>query len=319
MKRSLTLGLICISYALAALPAPKPIEGHPSIISKTFSSCSGDFTFKFTPPKDWGFGSISSSQGSGYYELFPVNGGAGCTIEIKKYDDENLLKVAVEDLKKGFKSVKPLDNGFEAELPKAWFACRVQGNHLIQIWYSLPKKAAHATAAWNDLKNCLAISQKAAVDKNQPYARVTEAEYDGYWCHHPNNKLHVLFKSFPIIRCTINKDDKLVHYIRFSDLKAVGYFFIKWDQINLGEKAPYQGHLNEMLKEITQIEPKQKMEKEAVFNVASGYSLWRGSPYNLLTVSADGFLFGFAIKPEGFLNVDLNDYIGRVKWKIDNN
>ena len=197
-------------FAATKDPAPpKPVQGSPSFISKSLTTQSGDYAFDFKFPPGWGMGQMRSSpDGSGDFLLFPTEGGYGCKVEIIPFENAQRAKEALENQKLSFKSPKALKTGFEVELPKAWYACYVEGAQLVQIWYSLPKKTKESESTWAALKESLSIShgakKAAAADKPKAsspvpkaYSPVTEESLKGWWCHHPNNKLHVLFESSP--------------------------------------------------------------------------------------------------------------------------
>jgi hypothetical protein len=326
MKRSFLimtiLSVILCSQAIA-LPTPKPIKGSAAIVSKSFSAGAGEFVFDFKFPSGWGMGQMQASpNGSGFFQLFPVNGGVGCSIEITKYDHADLAKDALHDIRETFEKITKIQDGFEVSLSKAYYSCRINGDHLIQIWYSLPKKKKEHTKTWEQLKNCVSISHAghpSLQDKEREFLPVVELPLRGWVCNHPNNNLHVIFESYPIFTCTPNKESSSISLLKFKDIKSSGFFYVKWDQTDLDKNEPYQEHLQEMLQDILKIEPNQQVLQAQEFDLKEGYAILRGNPYGLITLSGDGFLFGFAVKSENSsIRYDINDHIKRIKWQKDN-
>lgn len=313
------LSALLFSQAFA-IPPPKPIEGSASIVSKSFSTSAGDFSFDFNFPSGWGMGEMhASAEGWGSFHLFPVNGGIGCSIEITKFDNANLAKNALQDFRKTFKSTSKLQDGFEVELPKAFYACRAKGDHLIQIWYSMSKKKKEHAKNWESLKNCVSVSllSKAPLhDKEQEFLPVVESPIYGWICNHPNNQLRVIFDSHPFYTCIANVDNSAAYLLQIKHRKCHGFFYVKWDQTGLDKSEPYHEHLQEMLQDVLKIEPDQQFSQAPEFNLKDGYAILYGNPYGLVTLSGDGFLFGFAVKAqEPHSSYDINDLIKRIKWQ----
>ena len=316
--------LMCIVFSNAnALTPPKPIEGAAFIAAKEFSTDAGDFTFNFKFPSGWGMGNMSTTEdGSGIFMLFPLKGGAGCSIEISKYSNGTLLKAAFDGLLKEFSSAKLLDDGFEVEFSKAWYAWTRSGEHMIQIWYSIPKKTKEYAQQWKGLKDCVSIGNKASKggnDVQQQIASVTEYPLHGWWCHHPNNKLHILFESFPSIICAPAKDSAARHLLSFTDFTCSGFFYVKWDQEDFDKIETFQKHLDEMVQDLKKMESKQTVDTPT-FDLNQKYAILPGSPYSFVTLASPTghFLFGFAIKrSNSFLKYDINDLIKRVKYAKD--
>ena len=139
----------------------------------------------------------------------------------------------------------------------------------------------------------------------------------GYWCHHPDNKLHVLFETFPgPMSCVINDDDSMTHYLKFDEFRCSGYFFIKWDQNRFDQEVTYSDHLATMVAEIKKIEANQTVASKTEFDLKQHYGLLPGSPYGFITIAGDGFLFGFAVKGKEGFSYDINSLIRRVKWTM---
>lgn len=330
MKKLLVSLFFCCTLAtpLLALSPPKPVEGTPMILSKSFTSKSGDYVFTFKFPSGWGMGEMKTSpDGSGNFVLYPEKGGHGCRMEMIPFESEKLAKEALENLKISFKETKDLKGGFEVDLSKAWFAAKVEGKQLIQIWYSLPKKTKESGAIWESLKNCVSLSQESKAPKKEPseskpkkYEPVTEDFMRRGWvCHHPSNKLHVIFEAKPLIKCALAKDNAKYQLSYDDTLTASsGFFYVKWDPNDLQDKGTFQQHLKDMLQDIRTREPNQKMADNLTCNLEGGYAQWSGNPYDLWTVAGDGFLFGFAVKPHwAFKGYDINDLVKKVKWYKD--
>ena len=130
--------------------------------------------------------------------------------------------------------------------------------------------------------------------------------------------MHVLYQSRIVDQIRPNRNSKFPYLLQINDLDGLGYFYIKWDQKDLEKLKPYQEHLNQMILHILSLEKGQKFEKEPKFNKEEGWALLQGNPYTVISLSGDGFLFGFALKNRNmWRNLDFNSYIQRVKWWTD--
>lgn len=304
--------------SLVAVDPPKPIQGFPSIVTQKYLMGVGDSLLTFTLPTGWGLGDVvASAKGPSHFTLFPQNGGEGCTIDVRRFESQEVAQEALKSIKKTFKSQVTFENGFEVELKKAWYSCSTQGEYLVEIWYSLKKKQKESAQIWQTLKSCFAISSIAVqgsmgCPKDRP---AVEKTLEGWICHHPENKVDVFFEIFPLNTAIKNEEENSLHLIAFEELRASGYFFVKWDQTNLSVEHPYQEHLNEMFQDIVKLHSSQKKTGKASVDLEQGYGYLPGQPYNIITLSGDRFLFGFAFKSKNSLhNYDVNDLIKRVKW-----
>lgn len=322
MKNLLKFLITClfISSSLIALEVPKPIKGTPSLISKEYSIGVGSVLFTFKLPPGWGLGNISAQADSpSYFTLFPQKGGFGCSIKVTRFDNDALANDAVQQMKKNFKKVSTLGNGFEAELKSAWFSCTSNSQYLVQIWYSLPKKQKNSYQIWKDLKQSMVISpiqsQPAPNSEANANRSPIEKTFNGWVCHHPANKVDVFFETFPLINASLKEDASQLYLLKFSGTFVSGYFYIKWDQNDLTTNAPFEAHIQEILQDIKKFDSSQKIGTPT-YDLAQGYGYADGNPYRLITVKGDGFLFGFAFKPSlSFASYDVNDLVKLVKWK----
>lgn len=309
---------ICLCSRAVALPIPKPIEGSASIISPSFTTTAGDFSFSITLPAGWGIGEMQVSHtGCGSFHLFPTNGGIGCSMEISSFDQAALARESLESFRRTFKSVSEIEGGFEVELSKAFYACRLQGEQLIQIWYSLPKKKKEHVKNWKMLKNCLSLSRKLAIEQApQEWLPIVQSPFHGWICHHPHNDLRVMFDPGPLYTGTANTDDAKNYLLEFKSWQCQGFFYVKWDLPNLDKDEPYHEHLQEMLQDVLAIAPTQTVLQDPELNLQEGYAILQGSPYTLVTLSGDGFLFGFAVKVLPLtMSYDINTLIRAIKWQ----
>lgn len=276
----------------------------------------------------------TTKEGSGSFKLYPINGGVGCRIDIIYYDQPNLAEKALQDIRKTFSSVKDRKDGFEAQSSKAYFSCRVHENHLIKIWYSLPKKEKKHDKEWKHLQNCVTIlpSSKSSLmttlfpDDMDHHPSVVEIPQMGWACYHPQKQLCVIFETWPMLTGKPKERDELSHLIYFHDFKSKGYFYVKWDQptVQWNQSAasnhePYHQHLQEMINDLLMLEPNQQFLENPVFNETHGYATLTGTPYDIFTLAEDGFLYGFAVRPTGLMSYDINDLLKKIKWLSSTN
>ncbi len=309
--------------SLFAIDPPSPIKGSPNIFAgKQFSTMAGDTLFVFTFPENWGMGNTSASKDQGHFILFPKEGGFGCSIHVDRFMDCETASEEQGRLKEDCSHPVEISKGFEVVMKKACYACLVNGPYLIQIWYSLPKLSAKEMAIWEKLRECISVSEERKPEKKEgsrEWVAVEELVREGWVCHHPNNQLHVLYKSWGgVDRCKINGDLSRSYLLTIGDIFSSGYFYIKWDQEDLAISEPYERHLDEMKVDIVKGEKSQRFQRKMQFNAEEGWALLDGTPYTLLSLSGDGFLFGFALKNErSFNSIKLNDYVKRVVWWVD--
>ncbi len=318
----LVLTLISAAPAMALSP-PKPVTGFPSIMSGRGTHFHlRDKIISVKAPQGWGIGdtSLSSEDKTSYLSLFPSNGDYGCTIQIDRYPDESAAAAALEKVKHTFSSVKPIQNGFEVDLKKAWFSCKQSSTCVVQMWYSLPKKKSDSLKKWQSLKDCVSIEpievqEPVPVElSNQP--AVEKRGFD-WVCHHPENKIDLFFKTLPFWESNGNTDPSKLYSVEFKDIMSDGYFYVKWDQADCTHEAVYHDFLKEILADLKGIDSAQQARGKAIVNLDQKLAFWKGSPYTIVIVSADdsGFLFGFALQQSiPHLNVDWDSYIQRVSW-----
>ena len=323
-KIAVFLSLSClVATNLFPLDPPKPVKNTPNIISSSGKSFfrAGGTVLQVSCPEGWGVGDLFASQDYSHFSLFPNQGGFGCTVTVNRFANEGEAQEEALRLKSTFSNALDLSNGFEATFKSAWYACQVEGLFVVQMWYSLPKKNPEHEALWQKMKQCLAVSsaQAPVVSPSTEWKPAIEAPWKGWVCNHPSNKLHVLLKCTPVEKVAYNLDLSKAYLFAIGDLRASGFFYIKWDQVELDKVAPYEQHLKEMAADILKMEKTQTFAKDLTSDLQGGWSLRNGNPYTLITFSGDGFLFGFALKQKNqFVSYDFNDYIKRVEWWVDN-
>jgi hypothetical protein len=156
-------------------------------------------------------------------------------------------------------------------------------------------------------------------DDELPVLPISELPLLGWALHHPkNNNVQVIFESFPLMNCMPNFEPSRLHLLEFEDLKCSGFLYIKWDQFNFQSKVTFQKHLDEILQDIMSFEPNQIFADDYEYDLDQGYGILRGSPYGLITLSGEGFLFGFAVRA-AHVKYDINELIHKVKWVIEYN
>lgn len=343
---------------VCALSSPKPIKGNPSIITNVFTTTVGNTTLNIKVPVGWGIGEVqTSAEESASIQVFPAKGGLGFSVEMKKFSDPTAAKAALAEIQKTFSSVTILADGFETKRSRAFFSCHVQGSHLIQIWYAFPKKEKKYTRHWRDFRGCVTLSSGTTPPIDQPVVQepaeilpiqesgdmgygdddksypdqksrkilsAVELPRRGWALTHPEGALRVVFETFPLIKCTPNQDVAATYLLQFEDNRANGFLYVSWDQLVWDrqvsdDKEPYRMHLQAMSQEILALEPNQKFEQDPEYYLKDGYAIIRGNPYGLITLSGDGFLFGFAIKDKDpLMSHDISEYTNRIKWQILN-
>jgi hypothetical protein len=310
--------LLLVSTAFA-LPAPRSIQGSPMITSRQFQLGCGSATYHFVFPADWGMGECSTSgtTGTGHFTVFPVRGGVGCTMDIRRFETVEQLQGELERIRGTFSATKNLPNGFEAEVPSGWYAAQQHGTSLVEVWYILPRKTPADRNRWPALRDCVTVSEL------EPKSAEPEATYlplektrEGWVYHHPDHKLHVLFESRMMSACAPVSDLKRRDVLHFKDTFWEGFFYIKWNQASLDTAEPYRAHLKEMLADLRMDVPQQVVYGDPEFDSAGGYAVSQGSPYTLISCSGndDPFLFGIALRPKMPFAKDMNEIIHKVKW-----
>lgn len=326
-----------------ALTPPAPIKGKPNIQSKQLDLTFGNTNILFAFPQGWGMGATSSSaqEGTGYFELYPIKGGTGCRMEMRRYDDEEAMQNKMASLQNTFKTITPLNNGFEVEFPKAYYACIANQLHLTQIWYAFEKTKA-PRSNWETLRDCFIINLLVPVEEK--FALLQQKKYEGWLCNHPNKKLHILFKSYPHINCTPNEDAMKNYLLQFDSHDMSGYFYVNWDQssidtptetsffdfferfiskelMSLNTEAPFRSHLELMMNDLELVNENQKYDKYGpTYDLENGYAIWNGSPYTLLSISGgkNPFMIGFVVKSKfSFKNCDPDNLLKKVIWWTD--
>ncbi len=261
-------------------------------------------------------GETSASEISGHFNLFPNEGGYGCSVQIDRFDNETLAKDEADRLSRTFSSVNDLSDGFESVSEKARYACRVSGLYVVQTGYSVSKASSQDAAIWEKLKLCVSVSEDKTLESlGEKWVAVQEIKWKGWVCNHPNNQLHVLCKNNMFSPTKPNQDSSKKYLLEIGDMQSSGFFYVKWDQQNLDISKPYEEHLNEIKADILNIEKKQSCERNIVFDQKQGWAFLRGNPYTLISLSGDGFLFGFALKStHAVIPFNVNDYVKRVEW-----
>jgi hypothetical protein len=295
--------VVCMCLALGSLSAvPPPVKGSPlSMTGARVIKGAGDYVFEFNLPEHWGLGEEAAlPDGTGHFLLFPEKGGQGVQIQVKSFTTEVLAKQAFDKDKAQYKTVKKLADGFEVELPKAWFSCRLAGKQVIHTWYSLAKKKKHHPANWKKVKSCLHVSCLA-----QYPIPIVEAVPAGALCHHPERKFQVLFKASPGTTCRANRSAQRSHYLEIARPTSSALMYIKWD-VNPSEKELHV-HANTMMKDLRQSDPKQKfsdpVRSDADAVIIGGY------PYHVVSIACGGLLIGFAVKTEGDILAEMVHYM----------
>lgn len=313
---------VLLASSLMALDIPKPIKGSASLISgsNNHNYGAGDLLVNLKTPNGWGVGNLSlSANQPSQISVFPIGGGYGCTINIRRCANATDANNAIEVVKKDFKQRTSLDNGFEAETKHAWYCCKATGDYFMEMWYPVPKMNKDTLKNWNALKNMVTLSSRAAetpkeVDPSIPRPPVEKSGFK-WVAHHPENLFDVYFEPAMAMTVTKNENPDQLYLLRFNNYDCSGYFFIKWDQTDLSTETPFSNHLQEMLNDIRKLESSQRLVGSTQVNVKDGYAYSQGTPYNLITLSGDGFLFGFAYKPTfTFRNYDVNELIRKVRW-----
>jgi hypothetical protein len=192
MKKICSILLLCLSTLLCshaiALTPPKPIKGTPGINAKSLN-LNG---YAFELPGGWGVGEMNRTDDSQFFQLYPTQGGVGCSVEISKFDNAVLANKALKRKLKTFSTDAKqitLEDGFEIELPKAYYSCRVNGEYLIQMWYSLPEKTNKKYSKnWKLLKNLsIAVPRDIPSIDVEPKFLSVERTIFGTWIfNHPN-------------------------------------------------------------------------------------------------------------------------------------
>lgn len=310
--------LFILTNAVFALNPPAPIKGSASFITgKQFVTTAGQTTFSLKLPEGWGVGEMSALPNStSHFTIFPAKGGYGGSIQVDRFNQPN---EEVSRLRQTFSKITDMPDGFEVTFPKAWYACRVQGMYVIQIWYSLPK-ATQKPPIWDQFKQCLSVTEtnqqiSQAPEKWEP---ITEIPFRGWACNHPNKKLHVLVRSNPIdfAKPSENMDKK--HVLQVGSSFGSGFFYIKWDQEKLDTQEPFAAHLKEMEDDLFSFEKSQRFESSCQYDLTGGFASRIGYPYTILSVSGDGFLFGFALKStKDWRALEFNDFVRRINWWED--
>jgi hypothetical protein len=311
MKRLALLMLLVLP--IFGLEPPKPFKGVGTNMSLGFSQ----MDIKIID--GWNIDTTDLSIGKeANFKIVPSQSGWGCQVHINAFNDDYEANAEVNRLKSTFQGTFYMPDGFEAKVKESRYACRQQGSHVIQIWYPLPHKRDFSENVWNAIKNGVSLVEKNQQKEPVQWVAVTEHPGEGLVCHHPNNKLHVLYKKSFTDRASPNHDANKKYMLSFSDRISSGYFYVKWDQESLSTKEPYDNHLGEIRSDILAIEPDQKFEDSVNYDLEYGAGFQKGSPYSILTVYGDGFLFGFAVKPiMTFRSLDWMDFIKKVAWWQD--
>lgn len=309
-----------------AITPPKPITGRPGLMAgKNTNIHAGEYTFTFALPSGWGMGSFKTNpEGSGSFQLFPQEGGVGCTITIEKSED---AVKSLEKIRKKFSSFKEIKNGFEVEMSKAFFCCQTTSDLVIQIWYSLPKKSKEHAKIWKSLRKCLTISRDVSPDSHEAPAALNDASSDlndspendhpafaeisdTEWAfYHPTEDKHLTLTTTRPVQC-VPYSQEYNSYLLLEDGKCLGYFTVKWDQLSARLFKPaienpglYDQFLDEMLQDLLTFEPTQQINDAPKYHQEFGLTELKGEPFNLTAFSGFDCLVGMAINndaPEDF-------------------
>ena len=306
--------LMClIAGSLFALEPPEPITGESSwTSSKELSIAIGDANLKFNLPGGWGIGETSMSAGkSGYFTLYPTKGGYGCAIGIEPMKSVADLEARMALQKESFLQTMDLEDGFEAQIGPARYSCRKNDLFLIETWYVLLGESSEADSVWQALKSCISVAPQRVV---QPFFDDTESMHEWKF-NHPARTHQVLLKKSIMETCQVNPNPDGQYLVGMDSYSHTAYFYLKWNQENLDTLAPFKDQLDEMQEEILALMPSQRFEKNYRYDQEEGWAILKGRPYSLISLSGEGFLFGFAIRSKSVFNVDLTDFIKRVSWR----
>ena len=331
------LTLSCLLFSpLRGISPPSPIQGTPNILTPKFSLTCGFTAFEIDIPAKWGLGNFpNSSEDTTYFDLYPRQGGNGCAITVKRYENGDQAMNALNKLRNRCDKTIDLPDGFETELSRAWFSCRANGQFLIKTWYSLPKKKSEHKNDWKNLKNCIRVSNvqtpifyPSAAKNCGPIEEMME----GWKFKHPVIEQFVLFKMRSGV--TLNKDDNFKYLISFSDSDKFadkfadkfppffnksphlkGYFYLKWDQTELDTANPYQNFADEIAQDIKAKHVKSIFDPMEI-HLKEGVALIKGTPYAIFVFAGDNILFGFAIESFGMKGEDLNKLSEKIAWSI---
>lgn len=145
---------------------------------------------------------------------------------------------------------------------------------------------------------------------------ISEIPFVGWCLQHPNDKLQVIFESYPDLSCMPNYELSPSYLLQFEGSRASGFLYIKWDQSAFPSKNTFKHHLEEMLLDITRLEPNEITADDYEYDLNQGYGILRGSPYGLISLSGDCFLYGFAVNAKSD-PYDIHDLLHRIKWSIE--
>lgn len=320
---------ICLLIGqLNALSPPKPIKGTAMTVpSSQISKFNiAGLCFELSLPKGWGLStSYLNTDGSRCAMLFPGKNGFGCMVTIHTFDQDQDLQKKMSVIKKSFKKVQLGSDQFEHMTKNTRYCCKKRGLNLIEVWYSLPRNKAINKKLWASLKNCITLCEEEEkegiiVEEEKPSEAVLKKIPDKGWVYnHPDNESHVIFETDEILFVSKNTDSNRSHLLEITDMDTSGFYYVEWDQQNLDTINPYKAHLKKMYQEIVSFDTKQKFEKNPEYSLEDKCGFWRGHPYSIITLSGDGFVYGFALKNKfRFSSANISDYIKRVKWWKDN-
>lgn len=237
---------------------------------------------------------------------------------MNQFETEALASAEVERLRSTFSSTKSLLNGFESELKNAWYASYTNENYVAQIWYVVPKKSNENRVHWENLKHSISIEKEKRKTTEINGIDMEEVPHKGWVFNHPEDKLYVMFKNDFINPSKPCQDPDKAYLLSIGDMDSSGYFYLKWNSEDPDTRAPYDKHLDELKADVLKLEPNQTFEKNSVYVEEEQWAFLRGSPYTIISLSGDGFLFGFALKNKGWRNTfDLNKYLKRVEWWLN--
>ena len=165
---------------------------------------------------------------------------------------------------------------------------------------------------------CSSFQDVINLDEEEPQALppITEMPLVGWCFQHSNQKLQVIFECYPDLSCVPNYEPCPSYLLQFEDSRGSGFLYIKWDPSACPSKNTFKHNLEEMLLDIARLEPNEITADDYEYDLNQGYGILKGSPYGLISLSGDCFLFGFAVKAK-LHPYDINDLIHRIKWSIE--
>jgi len=141
----------------------------------------------------------------------------------------------------------------------------------------------------------------------------------GWICYRPESKQGVLLQSKGKFRTKANTNKSMTYLLEVEDRNCTGFFYILWNQVGTNQRPTHEAFLGEMKDELLKNIEGQAFEKKITFhNQRKSIGSLKGTPYSLITVEGDGFLFGFALKQTRKLgSYDPSRLISRVQYWVE--